>query len=181
MKRINYFIWTLLLLASAASCVDNEFDNRIFDNTAQNTITAVMEQSGTRTSLSQLSEDIYRPLWKAEDNLAVIPVGADAPSLYTLVKGEGTSEGVFTGAGKSSAYVAYYPYEGFVGFKGKTLDVMLPSEQYYEEGSFSSGAYPMLAVSDTEAFQFRNLCSILKVSLKGSNRKSFSEKKASIS
>ena len=170
MKRINYFIWTLLLLASAASCVDNEFDNRIFDNTAQNTITAVMEQSGTRTSLSQLSEDIYRPLWKAEDNLAVIPAGADAPSLYTLVKGEGTSEGVFTGAGKSSAYVAYYPYEGFVGFKGKTLDVMLPSEQYYEEGSFSSGAYPMLAVSDTEAFQFRNLCSILKVSLKGSNR-----------
>lgn len=170
MKRISYFIMTLLLLVSAAGCVDNEFDNRIFDNTAQNTVTAVMEQSGTRTSLGQLSDDAYRPVWKAEDHLAVIPAGADAPSLYTLVKGEGTSEGVFSGTGKSSGYVAYYPYEGFVGFKGKTIDVMLPSEQYYEEGSFGSGAYPMMAVSESEAFQFRNLCSILKVSLKGDHK-----------
>lgn len=170
MKRISYFIMTLLLLVSAAGCVDNEFDNRIFDNTAQNTVTAVMEQSGTRTSLGQLSDDAYRPVWKAEDHLAVIPAGADAPSLYTLVKGEGTSEGVFSGMGKSSGYVAYYPYEGFVGFKGKTIDVMLPSEQYYEEGSFGSGAYPMMAVSESEAFQFRNLCSILKVSLKGDHK-----------
>lgn len=170
MKRISYFIMTLLLLVSAAGCVDNEFDNRIFDNTAQNTVTAVMEQSGTRTSLGQLSDDTYRPVWKAEDHLAVIPAGADAPSLYTLVKGEGTSEGVFSGTGKSSGYVAYYPYEGFVGFKGKTIDVMLPSEQYYEEGSFGSGAYPMMAVSESEAFQFRNLCSILKVSLKGDHK-----------
>ena len=159
----------LFLLLSAVGCVNNEIDNIIsaYDPDAENIITATIESSKTRTSLGQISQNTYKPMWEEGDQLAVFIGQSKTPSLYNIVKGAGTSEAVFAGTGKSGSYAAYYPYDGVTSRNGNILEVNLPAEQIYMPSSFAGGAYPMVAVSDSESFRFKNLCSILKVSLKG--------------
>ena len=169
MKRIINILMPFFLLLSAAGCVNNEIDNIIsaYDPDAENIITATIESPRTRTSLGQVSQSTYKPIWAEDDQLAVFIGQSKTPSLYNIVKGAGTSEAVFAGTGKGGEYAAYYPYDGVTSRNGNILEVNLPAEQIYMPSSFAGGAYPMVAVSDSESFRFKNLCSILKVSLKG--------------
>lgn len=167
MKRIfNYIAVSVMLMT--AGCVGNELDNGYHDS--GNILTASIRQDETRTSMDEVSEGIYKPVWNSDDCIGVIVNGVEKPVPYMLVEGAGTSVGKFAGEGKGKSYIAYYPYESVTGSDGKSLNVILPAEQEYKEGSFGSGAYPMVAVSSSSKMEFINVCSILKLSLKGKDK-----------
>lgn len=67
--------------------------------------------------------------------------------------------------------IAWYPYSSSVKVAKSnddyTLNVVLPAEQTYSKDSFGNGAFPMLAVSQTNNITFRNLCGAMKLQLKG--------------
>lgn len=70
--------------------------------------------------------------------------------------------------------IMLYPYSGDVKCKindnenlSYKLNVVLPEVQSYTENSFSNGAFPMVAVSESNNLSFKNVCGGLKIQLKG--------------
>lgn len=133
-------------------------------------LTATIEGSPeTRTTLGPEKYGVSKVLWSEGDKIGVrIDNDGDVLS-FGLVDGAGTGLAVFSGPGSGSDYVAVYPYEIVTGIEGREASVILPCEQSYTEGSFSSRSYPMTAVSGSSDLKFRNLCSILKVSMTGTH------------
>lgn len=70
--------------------------------------------------------------------------------------------------------VIYYPYTDNINIEkfgdDYELDIVLPSEQIYTEGSFGYGAMPMVAVSTDKNITFKNICGGMKLQLKGSQK-----------
>lgn len=70
--------------------------------------------------------------------------------------------------------VAFYPYsetiECLLSRDNYVLNVLLPSEQIYAEGSFGNGSMPMVAVSENNNITFRNVCGGIKLLLKGTQK-----------
>lgn len=125
-------------------------------------------QPSTRTSLSGDGSGSYKVLWSKGDNISVFPDAQELPSLYCLTEGEGTVNGIFEGHGIGSRYLAYYPGNGAPARVGENeLSVVFPVEQSYAEGTFDEGICPMVASSSGSTLVFRNLASILKLSVTG--------------
>ena len=70
--------------------------------------------------------------------------------------------------------VVYYPYIDDVSIEQSgdsyVLNVLLPVEQTYSEGSFGNGSMPMLAVSEDNDITFRNVCGGVKFKFKGNKK-----------
>ena len=76
-----------------------------------------------------------------------------------------------TSAGTVAEYAAIYPYQG-VGTNSydpgsKIISTSLPASQSYVDGSFSNGAFPMVALSGTDILNFSGVCGVLRLRLKG--------------
>lgn len=123
-------------------------------------------EPGSKTTLSGL--DV---LWASGDQIKVYNSGNTSGKLFTL-KSEsiGQQEGTFTGSDPGSApYYAIYPASDGGTLSGTTLGVTLPSTQSYVAGSFASGSFPAVAAgSDLDHMDFKNLCGVLRVLLRGS-------------
>lgn len=134
-------------------------------------ITAYLEsEPDTKTYLSEPdSKGIYYPYWSAKDAIAVYADGINQPDRYTLVSGEGSAKGSFSGLLRGQRLVGLYPYSARTkqGLQGTVLTLELPSEQSYAVGTFGEGAFPMVAVSDDGALTFKNLCSVLRITMTG--------------
>lgn len=169
MKRLFNTILASVLLLAMSACEENEIDRNapVEDMAVRNELVAYIEAGDTKTSLNEISNGIYKPYWSEEDSIGVMIDGKETPARYRLSEGAGSSYGVFSGFTKGSSYVAYYPYDEKLYLDGDILSVYLPFVQNYAEGSFGGAAYPMIAVSDTEELDFRNLCSVLKLSITG--------------
>ena len=173
MKHSKFYFVTLLLLA--AGCQQITEEDFLLDEFAtdvpQRIITAYLEgHDGTRTELSGPDADgIYYPYWSEGDEVAVWADGIHVADKYTLADGSGTGKASFKGTLSGSRMVGLYPYSDRTqeGLDGDVLTLELPSTQSYAAGSFGQGAYPMLAVSESDAFTFKNLCAVLKLSLTG--------------
>lgn len=118
--------------------------------------------------------EVYKTRWAKEDSFYLIEDRADSLIFETcpLVDGEGTSTGTFAASLEADAYVAVYFYGG--NFSEGILSANMPEEQYHWSYSADSGnkafvnsAYPMVARSTTRDFQFENLASVLKLTVKG--------------
>lgn len=168
--RFAYSIPMMLLLACGCQRME-ELDVPDPATTGKPLVTATLESGAdTRTHLSAPdAQGIYYPFWSEKDNLAVYVDGLDRADKYSLVSGAGSSSGQFAGTLYGSRKVALYPYDdrSESGLQGDVLHLKLPAEQSYVEGSFADGSYPMVAVSSTDDLDFKNLCSVLKVSLTG--------------
>jgi len=168
MKKINYiplFAFSLLLLA--AGCRQAEFED---PSEGSNILTASLERGAeTKTHFGDPVDDVYYPYWTAADELAVYVDALPFVDKYTLTGGAGTDTGFFSGKVSGNRYVALYPYADRVkeGLQGNTLSLVLPSEQSYAPGSFGEGDFPMLAVGGAEDLAFKNLCSVLRISVTG--------------
>ena len=70
--------------------------------------------------------------------------------------------------------VAYYPYAESIKCAkigdNYAIDVVLPTEQTYEAGSFGGGVWPMVAVSKDNDITFKNVCGGMKLQLKGTQK-----------
>ena len=163
MKLSNIFtnILALSTIALAVACNEKE------QCTELRTIKAVIERSDTRTSLERPdANEVYKTVWTSGDEIAVYS-GESIAKQFKLKSGENTNKGVFEGAAGQDNLVAVYPYSIAKGRSGSTVSVYLPEVQEYVDGNIPQGAYPMVASSDNDTFSFKNLCSVLRVSMFG--------------
>lgn len=137
----------------------------------------VEDFTSTRTSL----DEDNRVLWVKNDLISVFEDNQN-PAAYKITihsAGKPSAEFVKTANASSGSSigsnVALYPYSETVRCtRLSTGDCRIsgfeiPSVQPYSEESFSSGIFPMAAISslDDDAFRFMNLCGVLKLQLKG--------------
>ena len=168
MKKYIYIPFVIVsLLLLAAGCRQSEFEE---PSAVSHTLTGLLERGAeTKTHFGDPIDDVYYPYWTEDDALAVYADGLPNVDKYVLTVGAGTEKGSFEGRVAGTRYVALYPYEDNVpeGLKGNVLHFVLPAEQSYQAGSIGEGAFPMLAVGDDRGLSFKNLCSVLKVSVTG--------------
>ena len=131
------------------------------------TIKTVIEPPTTKTALDGPdASGVYKTVWASGDALAVCSSDGKA-SEFKLKSGENTNKGEFEGAAEQGSLIAVYPYSIVKDRSGSTISVSLPDVQEYVSGNIPAGAYPMVASSDNSSFSFKNLCSVLKVSMFG--------------
>lgn len=168
-----YFVTLLLLTAGCQQITEEDFllDDYAETNAPKRIITAILEgHEDTRTELSGPdAEGIYYPYWSEGDEVAVWVDGVNSADKYTIVEGVGTGKASFKGTLYGSRMVALYPYSDKTqeGVDDNILTLELPEKQPYAPNSFGQGAFPMLAVSESDAFTFKNLGAVLKLSLTG--------------
>ena len=161
-----FFILSMIVLL-AAGCRQAEIED---PSVADHVLIGLLERGAeTRTHFGEPVDGIYYPYWTAEDALAVYTDGLSYVDKYTLTEGAGTEKGSFAGRVSGKSYVALYPYSDRVreGLQGNVLHLQLPSKQIYKPSSIGEGAFPMIAVGGEEGLSFKNLCSVLKMSLTG--------------
>lgn len=166
-KLLNIFL--LPSLALLAACTQEELAN---ENAVTTLFAGIEQPAATKTSLSGPTSGIYKTIWSENDAIGVF-VGDNEASEFKLKKGDGTTRGEFQGAfkdlnGMSMSKTAVYPYEIVKGKSGSTISVSLPAEQIYKVGNIAEEAYPMVAVTDGYELNFKNICSVLKISMTGS-------------
>ena len=135
-------------------------------------LTATTEDDGpeTRTTLAPAGEGLSQVFWSENDQLDIFMDGSSTPVLFTLVEGAGTKRASFHGKGEAGSYVAFYPHSMTPSLaSGGNVRFTLPATQSYVEGTFASGSFPMTAVSSSNNLRFRNVCSVLRISMKGHN------------
>ena len=167
MKKLGHLLGALLAFGFCA-CQTLLEDDAFLVPEGSTVLTATIESgSSTRTSLSPDGEGKYKVIWSEDDVIGVFVDDAPDASLYSLTSGAGTSKGSFAGYGMGSRYVAVYPMEMVTSLEEDELSLDFPEEQDYVDGSFCEGVLPMVAVSVTTDLSFKNVASILKLSLKG--------------
>ena len=132
----------------------------------------------TRTSLNEDNE----VLWSKDDMIAIFE-NNDKPSKYQITSssaGQASAEfSLVTPAQKGSAIgavVAVYPYgESLAVSRVSTgtyrlKELTVPAVQKYAGVSFDSGAFPMIAISETGSgrLAFKNVCGVLRLNFTGS-------------
>ncbi len=169
-KIMNIFAAALVMLA-AISCEKNE---TLPDNSAKGpiTLTAVIDNGGTKTSLGAMENGEYPVLWSDGDAIKIIQESQSY--IFYLTDGAGKTSGSFRCPDETVAnfnqeedYIAGYPLSN-VRVNGEIVQYNIPDTQNYAENSFGSGAMPMAASSTGgTAFTFNNLFGVLKLQLKG--------------
>ncbi len=164
MKKVFFIFLPSVLLCGAVSCMNlgPEAPAAI-----ENTISASIEEGEpTKTSL-QNSGKVF---WSKNDKIAIFPDDQASPGIFYLTSGEGTTTGTFSGYGVGTRYIAYYPAPGEISRKGDNeISVVFPTEQGYAPGTFADGSAPMVAAGSESKLSFRNLSSVLKLSITGNH------------
>ncbi|MBR2478690.1 MAG: hypothetical protein IKB48_07545 [Bacteroidales bacterium] len=176
-KMMNIFAAALVMLA-ALGCEKNE---TLPDNNQHNgkiTLTAVIGNGGTKTSLGTLDNGQYPVLWSEGDKIAVI--NGENVFGFTLKAGEvGKTKGIFEltdGPAESfdpqQEIKAFYPDSDVnaVSYDGTKITYNVLQQQTFVAGSFGNGAMLMAAyraAGSTTALSFDNLFGVLKLQLKG--------------
>lgn len=162
-RLLNIFILSSSLVTMAA-CTEEEFVNESIVTTLR---ASIEQKADTKTHLSGPENNVYKTLWSEDDAIGVF-AGSPNPSEFKLTGGAGTNSGEFTGTIPSGKKIAVYPYSICESINGSSISVTLPYEQFYKVGNIPDGAYPMVATSGENTLKFKNLCSVLKISMTGS-------------
>ena len=120
----------------------------------------------------------YTVVWSEGDQIVMFGTDAGAQlaalGAYALVEGAGTTTGVFEGnlPQEYPLYTAFYPLSRFeqgADYEGNMLVSLPYNDAIFAERNFVDGANPMAAIGTKDGgLQFRNLCGILEIQLKGS-------------
>lgn len=156
--------------ALAALCLSLAACQRITEEPlgGQSTLTATIEEEPlTRTAISPAGEQVSEIIWTEGDEISVFMDGGVQAVPFKLVEGSGTTKGVFHGKGEGNSYTAFYPSSMLPSRSSNALRFTLPSELAYTPGTFAPGAYPMAAVSGSPDLHFRNLASVIRLSVTG--------------
>ena len=167
MKQRIIFTFFFAFLLLMAGCDNPEFERP----EVSHTLTGILERKATtKTHFEEPVDGIYYPFWTEKDELAVYIDGLPTADRYTLTSGAGSEKGYFAGKIAGDRYLALYPYSDRVpdGLQDNVLKLKLPDRQTYAPHSIGEGAFPMLATGDDEGLSFKNLCSVLKISMTGS-------------
>ena len=168
MKKLSW-LSILLVLTGCTNLLEENPSMKVSES-----YFATIESSDSRTYL----DEQVRLRWTAEDCISVFSQTTD--NLEYIFTGEtGDNAGGFTLksennnlTGNSVDYhYAVYPYSSTTQLDDTELffNVTLPSEQNYVNKSFGLGANTMVAVSENNKFNFKNIGSFLRVRLYGEN------------
>ncbi len=182
MKQRHIYI-LLATLCSAFSCIElNESDliNGVEEtDKVQMTFSATIEKDvDTKTTLEgSLSDASMRTVWTPSDNIGVVGIrsamSANEPVIEFVTDITENSEAAdFSGTiTMAQEYIACYPYKASLKDSLEVFVFDLPGNQTYAEGSFDAKAAPMVAKAKYgEAFDFQNLCGLLAVKIKGTEK-----------
>lgn len=157
-------------MALAALCLGLAACQRIPEEpfSGQTTLTATIEEEPqTKTAISPAGEHVSSIIWTDGDEICVFLDNGTQAIPFKLVDGGGTTKGEFHGKGEGSSYTAFYPSSMLPSRSGDALRFTLPLEQAYTPDTFSPGSYPMVAVSGSPELHFRNLASVIRLSMTG--------------
>lgn len=160
-RKYILFTFCSLLLCSCAHIDYEDLGSDIY-------FTAGIAQSDTKTGMSNHG-DSYKVYWQTGDKLAVFSGAEDEYSMFSLVSGENTSEGVFKGfLVPSDSYSAIYPYEIVRTRTEDKVELSVDSVQKYSADGLPVNSLPMYACGKLGSLNFRLLGAILKIQLTGS-------------
>lgn len=175
-------IMTILAIAAMSAACQQEMNDGMNPGAGQGTLldclpaTLSVESSDqTKTSLVNSGDQMGSILWATGDAVSAF-LGTDGNSKYTL---EESSNGSTTGTFAQTAGVVgtaidgnvlLYPYDADAAVSmsegAATVNFTLPATQAYAADSFESGAFPMIAVSESvESFGMKNILGLLEVAL----------------
>ena len=179
------FCLTLALLGLAA-CQEKELV--LGSHPCDADIYASMEaMDATRTSMDQYND----VLWSDSDQIAAFLKTTLGLKYQIKEQYVGTRFGGFSKVGVSGSddeldsgldidhNVVVYPYSdavwcmkngGGIPSNSYKVNVVLQQTQSYAENSFGEGAFPMIAISSSSRFSFKNICGGVKLQFKGVDR-----------
>lgn len=182
MKKVLY---SFLIIVSAISCHDSISEVTYKEKSPAQAIFVELEDiSGTKTILDE-NNNI---LWNTGDQIIAF-MQTNLPAKYvvdsqsvgtqngnfTLVEESGSAGHIQTGTELSNNIILYPYSESTVCSKADDalsessyrLGFTIPAIQVYQEGSFASQSFPMVAVSSGNRFCFRNLCGAIILPIRG--------------
>lgn len=168
MKKTFYYIAAAVLTLGLASCAKEADQEHPINTEGARQISVwaqIDDEATTKTALSGNDAEGYQVLWSEGDEITV----ADGlNSTFTLVEGAGTSRGRFVGTSEAGDGTYDVFYAASVATNYKTLR---STSQYNGDKDITSA--PMVAtitISNGEATitDFKNLCGLLRLTLKGS-------------
>lgn len=119
------------------------------------TFTAVIEQDVTKTVLTSA----YKVEWESGDRININGIEYFASPKSDATQADFT---IVSGTAPTPTYSVIYPASLYV-----TDHFEFPATQTYTTGKFNA---PMYAVSDNEELTFKNICGVLCISLKGTDK-----------
>lgn len=162
MRKIFCLVSAVVIVLGLASC------NKEPVKTADRQITIVANTEScvdTKTSLSGNDQTGYQVLWSEGDRINVLAPGGILT--YSITSGVGTTRGTFMGKAPVGnipgvEYWAYYAYNGnsLSGISHYNADNVISSAPMIAQITINNGVA-------TEA-NFKNLCGLLRLTLKGS-------------
>lgn len=171
MKKIS-ILYVLVLLTFALSCShvrENDWAQDIPETTETvQTGTVTFTASFDQGSKTQLGED-WSVLWSEGDQIKVFNNTHPEGVSFTLIRGEGTPYGTFSGPDPGAGpFQAVYPADRTGKGNRSSIPVSFPSTQTYAEGSFGPGASLAAGAADQlDGLRFHNLAGALSLTLTG--------------
>ena len=171
MKKIS-ILYVLVLLTFAYSCShvrENDWAQDIPETTETvQTGTVTFTASFDQGSKTQLGED-WSVLWSEGDQIKVFNNAHPEGVSFTLIRGEGTPYGTFSGPDPGAGpFQAVYPADRAGKGNRSSIPVSFPSTQTYAEGSFGPGASLAAGAADQlDGLRFHNLAGALSLTLTG--------------
>lgn len=161
----------MALLSSCETVVEQSISVEVLPADEQTVFTANLGVD-TKTYL-EYSDGVYKTRWDANDQIFVLSTdSSDSTYWYDtadLIEGAGASTAKFAVGSnvRGDHFYAFYGRAYYSGM-GKFWPV-LAEYQYGLNNNLDGYYFPMYAESDTRSFAFKNLCSILKVDIVGTD------------
>lgn len=174
--KINNIIRLVSFCFSAVAVLSCEVAENLDEHTAETLVHkifhATIEDGGmTKTTLDENAVDGVRGLmWDPCDEIG-IGIHGSTFRKFTNICTETTFNGVFEGdISESNTYYAIYPWRDNTTMTTEIF-VNIPSRQTYRANSFDINMAPMVGRGNNEEpIHFQNLCGILTLNLKGTDK-----------
>ena len=149
-------------IVSFASCSSEDNNTTIENESATKVMTFTATQEGNEASTRAIlsGTNIH---WESEDEISLLYSSENKQ--FTLTDGAGSTSGKFSGeAGQSNSYTAVYPYQSTASLSGDDVTkVTLPATQTATDNSFDKDAALMMAQSNSNTLNFKNVVGYVKV------------------
>lgn len=173
----------MALLSSCETIVEQKVSIEVLPTEEKTVFTANLGVD-TKTYL-EYQDDVYKTLWEADDNIFVLATSSSDSTWWydtaNLIEGAGTSTATFA-AGANVRGDKYYAFYGpsYYTYEGVFYPVLQEYQymrtrydeaagEYVADNNLDGYYFPMYAESNTTTFAFKNLCSILKVDIVGTD------------
>ena len=170
MRKLYIFIAAYLLCIGCTTAELDELHGVDIDESLPETVYAAIDGDITRIELNEELQTV----WSAGDEVSVFyRSNANNRYAYTGTSGERcgdlTRKTNYSGSQTTTEIVSVYPYSASytLNASAETVDITLPTEQHYRNGSYGVGDNIMAYVGDSDNFYYRNLCGWLRIQLCG--------------